>query len=65
MLVLSRKANESLVIGDDIEVIVLEIREGNVKLGIKAPREISVHRNEIYSEIQRGKKKSELEISKI
>ena len=41
MLVLSRKLNESVMIGDDVEVIVLDVREGVVKLGIKAPREIS------------------------
>ena len=54
MLVLSRKSNESLMIGDNIEIIVLEIREGNVKLGIKAPREVSVHRQEVYNEIKRN-----------
>lgn len=51
MLVLSRKTNERIIIGDEIEVIVLDVREGNVKLGIKAPREISVHREEVYAEI--------------
>jgi carbon storage regulator len=54
MLVLSRKSNESLMIGDNIEIVVLEIREGNVKLGIKAPREVSVHRQEVYNEIKRN-----------
>lgn len=54
MLVLSRKSNESLMIGDNVEVIVLEVRDGNVKLGIKAPKEISVHRNEVYNEIKRS-----------
>lgn len=53
MLVLSRKLNESIMIGDSVEVIVLEVREGNVKLGIKAPRNISIHRQEIYEEIRR------------
>lgn len=51
MLVLSRKTNESVIIGDDVEVLVLEIREGTVKLGIKAPLSISVHRQEVYQEI--------------
>ncbi|MBC7476263.1 MAG: carbon storage regulator CsrA [Candidatus Sericytochromatia bacterium] len=54
MLVLSRKSNESLMIGDNIEIVILEIKEGNVKLGIKAPREISVHRNEVYNEIKKN-----------
>jgi len=51
MLVLSRKLNESVMIGDDVEVIVLDVREGVVKLGIKAPREVTVHRQEIYAQI--------------
>lgn len=54
MLVLSRKFNESLIIGDNIEVIVLEIRDGNVKLGIKAPKNVSVHRNEVYENIKKN-----------
>ncbi len=54
MLVLSRKSNESLMIGDDIEIVILEIKEGNVKLGIKAPKEIPVHRNEVYNEIKKN-----------
>lgn len=54
MLVLSRKQNESLMIGDNIEVIVLEIREGNVKIGIKAPKEVPVHRQEVYNEIKKN-----------
>lgn len=52
MLVLSRKLNESIVIGDQIEVMVLEIRDNHVKLGIRAPREVSVHRQEVFSEIR-------------
>jgi len=53
MLVLTRKVNQSIMIGDDIEVIVLEVRGEQVRLGIKAPREIAVHRREIYEAIQR------------
>lgn len=52
MLVLTRKLNESIMIGDQIEVMVLEIREGHVKLGIKAPRDVSVHRQEVFAEIR-------------
>ena len=52
MLVLARKFNESIMIGDDIEVIVIEIKNDQVKLGIKAPRKIAVHRKEVYEEIQ-------------
>ena len=52
MLVLTRKTNESIMIGDDIEVKVLDIREGHVKIGVTAPREVSVHRHEVYAAIQ-------------
>lgn len=53
MLVLTRKINESIMIGDNVEIVVVDIRHGQVKLGIKAPRSIAVHRSEIYEEIQR------------
>lgn len=52
MLVLTRKLNESIIIGDGIEVMVLEIRENHVKLGIKAPRDVMVHRQEVFEEIR-------------
>jgi carbon storage regulator len=52
MLVLARKINESIIIGDDIEIVVIDIKGDQIKLGIKAPRIISVHRKEIYDEIQ-------------
>jgi len=51
MLVLSRKKNESVVIGDAIVVTVVEIRGDKVRLGIQAPREISIHRQEVFSAI--------------
>ncbi len=54
MLVLTRKILESVVIGDDIEVYILEIKGDRVRLGIKAPREVSVHRKEVYEEIRRA-----------
>ena len=56
MLVLSRKKNESIVISDDIIVTVVEIREDKVRLGIDAPKEIPVHRREVYDAIHRGEK---------
>ncbi len=53
MLVLTRRANQSIIIGNDIVVTVLEIRGDQVRLGITAPRSVSVHREEVYAEIQR------------
>ena len=51
MLVLTRKINQSIVIGDEIEVVVLEVRGEQVRLGIKAPKWVTVHRKEIYEQI--------------
>lgn len=52
MLVLSRKTNQSIMIGEEIEVVVLEIKGDTVKLGLKAPRDVKVYRQEIYAEIK-------------
>ena len=52
MLVLTRKVHQSIIVGDDVEVVVLEVRGEQVRLGIKAPRNITVHRKEIYDQIQ-------------
>lgn len=53
MLVLSRKKNESIIINDDITVVVVEIRGDKVRLGVEAPKEVSVHRREVFDAIQR------------
>ena len=53
MLVLSRQRDETIMIGDDIEVTVVDIRGDKVRLGINAPRQISVHRKEVYDAIRR------------
>jgi carbon storage regulator len=53
MLVFTRKKDESLVIGNDIEVTILNISAGSVKVGIQAPRHIAVHRQEVYEAIRR------------
>jgi carbon storage regulator len=53
MLVLSRKKNESIVINDDITIVVVEIRGDKVRLGISAPAEVSVHRQEVLEAIRR------------
>jgi len=52
MLVLTRRINESIVINDDISVLVVEIRGDRVRLGIEAPKDVTVHRKEIYDAIQ-------------
>jgi carbon storage regulator len=53
MLVLSRKKDEKIIIGDNITVMVIEIRGDKVRLGIEAPKEITVHRQEVYEAIKR------------
>jgi carbon storage regulator len=53
MLVLSRQRDETIMIGDDVEVTVVDIRGDKVRLGITAPREIQVHRKEVYEAIKR------------
>lgn len=53
MLVLSRKVDETIVIGDDIELMVVAIQGDKVRLGIQAPKHVSVHRREVYDAIQR------------
>ena len=57
MLVLTRKSNQSIMIGDDIEVSVLSIMGEKVRVGIQAPREIPVFRKEVYLEIQQERAK--------
>ena len=51
MLVLTRKVHQSIVIGDEVEVVVLEVRGEQVRLGIRAPKNVAVHRKEIYDQI--------------
>lgn len=51
MLVLTRKLNQSIIIGDNIEIVVLEVRGEQVRIGIKAPKDVSVHRKEVYEQI--------------
>jgi len=52
MLVLTRRLNQSIKIGDDIEITVIEVRGDQVRLGVAAPRDVSVHRKEVYLQIQ-------------
>jgi len=58
MLALTRKKGESIIIGDDIEVIVLGVQGEQVRLGVRAPRSVSVHRREIYEQIMLANKAS-------
>lgn len=54
MLVLTRKKGQKLIINDDIEIIILESRGDTVKIGIKAPKNVSVYREELYDEIKKA-----------
>jgi carbon storage regulator len=52
VLVLTRRANESIMIGDDVVITVLDVRGDQIRIGIKAPRSVAVHREEVYAELQ-------------
>ena len=52
VLVLTRRANESIMIGDDIVITVLDVRGDQIRIGIRAPRSVAVHREEVYAELQ-------------
>ncbi len=52
MLVLTRKLQQSIMIGEDIEVVLLEVRGEQVRLGIRAPKDVSVHRKEVFDQIR-------------
>lgn len=58
MLALSRKANESVMIGNDIEITILEIKGDQVKVGIGAPKSVPIYRKEIYLQIQESNKEA-------
>ena len=64
MLVLSRKKNESIVINDEITIVVVEIRGDKVRLGIEAPKEVPVHRREVYDAIKRNESNQSDEATK-
>ena len=58
MLALSRKVNESIVINNNVEIVVLEIKGDQVKIGIKAPKSVPVYRKEIYVQIEQSNKEA-------
>ena len=59
MLILTRKVGESLLIGDDVSITILNVRGNQVKIGMKAPKGISVHREEIYQRIKQAEDKEQ------
>jgi carbon storage regulator len=61
MLVLSRQRDESIIIGDNIVITIVDIRGDKVRLGIDAPKEVPVHRQEVYDAIQRERAQAETE----
>jgi carbon storage regulator len=61
MLILTRRIGETLIIGDDVNITVLGVKGNQVRLGINAPKDVSVHREEIYLRIQQEKEASEPE----
>ena len=59
MLVLSRYKDESIMIGQDVEIVIVDVRNGKVRLGINAPKHIPVHRKEVYEAIHKEKSVAE------
>jgi len=52
MLVLTRKAGEGIIIGDDVKITIIEVKGGGIRIGIDAPRDMKVHRQEVYDKIK-------------
>ena len=58
MLIITRKKGESLMIGDDIEITISKIEDGSVKIGIKAPRDVTILRKELYEQVEKENKEA-------
>lgn len=58
MLILTRKVNQKLIINDDIEIVILESYKNSVKIGVKAPNNVQIYREEIYNEIKKSNKQA-------
>ena len=60
MLILTRKANETLIVGNDVTVTILGVKGNQVRIGVNAPKEISVHREEVYNRIKAEKQQQRI-----
>ena len=65
MLILTRRVGETVVIGDDVTVTVLGVKGNQVRLGVNAPREVAVHREEIFERIKREQSNGEDSVAKV
>ena len=65
MLVLSRKINQAIMVGDNVRIVIVGVERDQVKVGIEAPRDIPVHRSEVYEEIQRANRMAAQPVSAV
>ncbi len=65
MLVLTRRANQSIVIGRDIVITILDVHRDQVRIGIEAPREVDVHRQEVFKALEKANQEAAMELSQL